>query len=144
MQNGFRGSTHNPLLSIFACHLPGRGYICIVFISEVCQCCCVIWWKSFCVLAVLVLQNSPVCQSYDFKLALNTIVVSKTNVSCHICEMQSHCNSVTEAQLHPQTDLCSQQILSLRGGCALLRFPLSIQDHHLANPQQVRYFFFSR
>jgi len=102
-------------LSIFVWLLPGRGYICVVFIAEVCQCCCVIWWKSFCALAVLVLLNSPVCQSYDFKPTLHTIVISKTKGSCHSREMQSHSNSVTEAQLHPQPDLSFQQLVSFKG-----------------------------
>ncbi len=130
---GFRGCTHNPLLSIFAWLLPGRRYIYVVFIAEVCQCCYVIWWKSFCALSVLVLWNSPVCQSYYFKSALNTIVVSKTKGSCHSREMQSHRNSVTEVQLHPQPDLCFQQLVSLRGRCALLSFIFCIQDHHFVN-----------
>ncbi len=103
---GFRGCTHNPLLSIFAWLLPGRRYIYVVFIAEVCQCCCVIWWKSFCALSVLVLWNSPVCQSYYFKSALNTIVVSKTKGSCHSREMQSQRRSCIHNLICAFNNLC--------------------------------------
>lgn len=110
-----RQRTHNPLLSIYARLLPDRGYVSVVLIAEVCQCCCVIWWKSFCALAVLVLWNSPVCQSYDFEPALNTIVISKQNVlvramRCSHIVIQSQRRSCTHNLIWAFNNLCPLEV----------------------------------